>query len=127
MTATEREAVAQATRVDPELSMVSINQMAPVTESSAPTAGYKLVRTRTVQPEYPREAARLGEEGWVELRLTVAANGRVADVEVLDAQPRQLFDAAARKAAQKWRFEPPEDAGINEPQSALIRLTFVMD
>ncbi len=125
----EKAAMVRETQVDPTTSMVSIDRPAPVSSMVAPAApaSFKLVRTRTVQPEYPREAARLQQEGWVDLRLTVAPSGRVSDVDVVDAKPRQLFDAAARRAARQWRFEPPADSGIIEPQTAMIRLTFVMD
>ncbi|MEM6576635.1 MAG: TonB family protein [Pseudomonadota bacterium] len=126
----EQAAMVRETLVDPTTSMVSIDRPAPVSSIAAPVApaaSFKLVRTRTVQPEYPREAARLQQEGWVDLRLTVGPNGRVSDVDVLDAKPRQLFDAAARRAARQWRFEPPAKSGVVEPQTAMIRLTFVMD
>lgn len=61
---------------------------------------------RQVQPGYPPDAARRRQEGWVELSFTIAADGRVTDVQVVRAQPARVFDRAAISAMQQWTFEP---------------------
>ena len=55
---------------------------------------------------YPRVALRKGVEGWAELVFTVLADGSVADVRVLGAEPPGYFEDHARKSAFGWRFEP---------------------
>lgn len=57
-------------------------------------------------PVYPPDAARQQLEGWVELGFSVTAQGTVTDVRVLAAQPRRIFDAAAKAALLSWRYRP---------------------
>jgi protein TonB len=61
---------------------------------------------RQVPPEYPVDAARKRQEGWVELEFSVAADGQVRNVAVLRAQPARVFDREAVRAMQQWTFEP---------------------
>jgi protein TonB len=58
-----------------------------------------------VDPEFPREAVQAGiEKGIVKARMTVDGAGEVTRVEVLDAQPRRVFDRAVVKTLSQWRF-----------------------
>ena len=58
-----------------------------------------------VDPEFPREAAVAGvDKGLVKARMTIDATGEVTRVEVLDAQPRRVFDRAVVKTLSQWRF-----------------------
>ncbi len=57
-----------------------------------------------IPPIYPPAALFKNKTGWVEVLITVDAYGRVADVQVLDAQPAKLFDDAAINAVKKWSF-----------------------
>lgn len=70
-----------------------------------------------VQPTYPRRAMEQGKEGYVIVELTVGADGSVpADsVKVLEAEPKGLFDRAAIKAAQKFKYKPKVVNGIGQP------------
>ena len=58
-----------------------------------------------VDPEFPREAVQAGaDKGTVKARMTVDAGGEVVRVEILDAQPRRVFDRAVIKTLSQWRF-----------------------
>jgi len=58
-----------------------------------------------VEPEFPREAVQAGvDKGLVKARMTVDGTGEVTRVEVLDAQPRRIFDRAVVKTLSQWRF-----------------------
>lgn len=59
-----------------------------------------------IEPYYPRAAAEQGIEGWVHVRFTVGVDGTVAEdsIEVLDAQPADVFNASAIAAAARFRF-----------------------
>lgn len=59
-----------------------------------------------IQPNYPRKPAMEGIEGWVKFRFTIAADGTPKNIEVVDANPKRVFDRAARKAIYKWKFKP---------------------
>lgn len=69
-------------------------------------------------PEYPRKAARNGEEGWVKIEFTITAQGEVIDPKVVASQPRRIFDRAALKAIRKWRFKPKTVDGVAVPRRA---------
>lgn len=64
------------------------------------------VLTRRSEPYYPKDARRTRREGWVELQFTVAADGSVTHAEVVDAQPKNVFDRAAVTAVERWTFSP---------------------
>ncbi|GLR65231.1 TonB family protein [Marinospirillum insulare] len=67
-------------------------------------------------PRYPRQAMARRQEGWVELVFEVDAEGKVLTdtIRVVDAQPKNLFDRAARRAIARWRFAAYElGAGTN--------------
>lgn len=98
-----------------------------VAQDEAEDDGFRLQRINNVAPSYPRKAHADGIEGWVDLQLTVNPQGRVEDVTVLDAEPKQVFERAAIRAAVKWRFRPPEDAGITTNRSGRIRINFRLD
>ena len=58
-----------------------------------------------VDPEFPREAVQAGaEKGNVKARLTLDGNGNVTRVEVVEANPRRVFDRAVVRALSQWRF-----------------------
>ena len=58
-----------------------------------------------VDPEFPREAVQAGaDKGAVKARMTVEGSGEVVRVEILEAQPRRVFDRAVIKTLSQWRF-----------------------
>src|SRR5437870_4690162 len=60
--------------------------------------------------EFPREAVQAGaDSGRVKARLTIDQSGEVTRVEILEAQPRRLFDRAVTKSLSQWRFNPGKD------------------
>ncbi len=59
-----------------------------------------------VSPIYPRRALQLELEGWVVVEFDVTETGNVENVVVVDAEPKGVFDSAARKAAEKFRYRP---------------------
>ncbi|HET9694344.1 MAG TPA: TonB family protein [Steroidobacteraceae bacterium] len=84
----------------------------------------ELVRTRYVAPDYPEAALKKRLSGNVRARVTVRADGRVAEAVVLESTPPEVFDAAALAAARKWRFKPlgPADSGIEG--TAVVNIVF---
>lgn len=75
-----------------------------------------------VQPEYPGEALRRGQEGYVALEFTVTANGEVTDVAITDSEPAGVFEQPVREAIRRWRFEPATEGG--EPVEQRVRHQF---
>lgn len=63
-----------------------------------------------VDPEFPREAVQAGtEKGRVKARMTLSPSGEVTRVEVLEANPRRVFDRAVVKTLAQWRYSPGPD------------------
>lgn len=83
---------------------------APRTDLAAakPTAAPESTATRVlsrVEPEFPAEAARGGiENGRVVARMTLDGAGHVTNVEILEAQPRRVFDRSVQRALAQWKF-----------------------
>jgi periplasmic protein TonB len=64
-----------------------------------------------VNPDYPQSALRRQQEGWVQVQFTITPTGIVKDAIVVDAEPRDVFDAAALKAIAGWRYNPKVENG----------------
>ena len=66
---------------------------------------------KKVPPEFPAEAAKKGiSAGSVKAKLTIDADGKVSDVEIVEAEPKRVFDRAVKSALMEWKFEPGEKA-----------------
>ena len=74
-------------------------------------------------PKYPRRAFNSGRQGWVIIKLNVAATGETENVEVERAVPDALFPAGARSAVDAWKFEPPRNGALQNCR-VLIRYRF---
>lgn len=61
---------------------------------------------KAAAPDYPPSAMRAQREGWVVVAFTIKPDGHTSDVHVVDAQPRHIFDRAAREAVNRYRFSP---------------------
>ena len=59
-----------------------------------------------VPPNYPTKAALEVIEGWVNLAFSIDPLGKVFDVNVVDAEPKRIFDREAKKALKKWKYKP---------------------
>ncbi|MEM7730335.1 MAG: energy transducer TonB [Pseudomonadota bacterium] len=76
--------------------------------------GEALAAVSLDMPDYPSRAFRTGRQGWVLLRLDVAGDGSIADVEAQRALPVGLFERSAERAARTWRFEPPKGGALTD-------------
>jgi len=50
----------------------------------------------------------------VKARMTIDATGEVTRVEVLDAQPRRVFDRAVVRTLSQWRFNTGNSGRVVE-------------
>lgn len=77
-----------------------------------------------IVPGYPDDAERAARSGKVRLQLKLEADGRVIDVEVVDADPPGLFDEAARAAFATARFSPAYRDGKPVRVQMVIEVVF---
>jgi len=95
---------------------------APATIETRPPSRPLAPVTRE-SPEFPREALQAGvEKGLVRARLAIDASGRVTGVEILDSQPRRVFDRAVTRTLARWTYEPGA-AG----RTAVVEIAFDRD
>jgi TonB family protein len=84
-------------------------------------------RIREVPAVYPRDAARAGTEGWVQVEFTIAPDGTTQDLLVRESEPAAVFDKAAMDSVSKWRFEPIRRNGAPVAQRAMLQVRFMLD
>ena len=70
-------------------------------------------------PAYPPAAREARLEGYAEISVTVAPDGRVTRAVVISAMPRGEFEQAALAAARSWRLPP-----ASEPRELRRRFDF---
>ncbi len=77
------------------------------------TATPKVIKK--VPPDFPREAAQQSiSTGVVKAKMNIDAEGKVTSVEILEAEPRRVFDKAVSRALMDWRFEASGEKQIHE-------------
>lgn len=81
-----------------------------------------------IEPKYPIQAARDGKEGWVELAFIINELGGVEDVDVINAEPKRVFDREAKRALRKWKYKPLVENGKPVKQyNMTVRLDFTLN
>jgi protein TonB len=59
--------------------------------------------------------------------FTVNRGGNVVDVGILDSNPGDVFNDAAREAISQWRFEPSLENGAPVERLVAVRLMFNLE
>ena len=83
-----------------------------------------LTRTKKLAIDYPTDALAKGIEGWVDIDFMVTAEGGVAKIQVVDSNPRGIFDSAATRSVSRLRYQPPLQGGKAVPVGTRMRITF---
>lgn len=104
----------------------------PQMKTDLRTFGSNMDKTATpvvrVEPRFPVEALRDGINGWVKLRFNIDESGSVTDVEVMQAEPRGVFDREATRALRRWKYQPQVIDGKAIRQTNLqVVLDFTVD
>jgi protein TonB len=80
---------------------------------------------REIVPDYPEDADRRQLSGKVRLQLKLEADGRVSDIEIVHADPPEVFDESALRAFRHARFAPAQRNG--RPVRARVLIEVVYD
>ena len=104
------------------------SQSQAVAASAAGESNYwQQVRTAVAnQVRYPDFARRQRREGYVLVRLSIDADGRLSSVVPLESSSR-IFVESAAQAVEKAAPFPPPPAGVSEELTAVIPICFRMD
>jgi TonB family protein len=71
----------------------------------APPGDYVVPLVR-IAPQYPGSAAATHLNGCVVIAADVRPDGLSDNYEIVDSQPAGVFDDAALRAMNQWRFQP---------------------
>jgi protein TonB len=89
-------------------------------EGQVDQAPASVVKTR---PAYPYRARRLNLSGEVRVRFLVGPSGRVRDIQIIQADPPDVFDHSVISALSSWRFAPGRVQG--RPVATWVTTTIV--
>lgn len=70
------------------------------------------------KPPYPSISRRMGEEGVVQLRVSVDASGNVQQIEIHRGSGYPRLDQSALQTVRRWRFVPARQG--NQPVSSWV-------
>ena len=75
------------------------------------------------QPQFPASAVKEGvRDGRVLAQMTVNGDGSIGRVDIVEAQPRNVFDKEVRRALSGWRYEAP-----GQPRHTTVEFVFKLD
>lgn len=97
---------------------------APAEAAPAPAETHPAEIVKTTPPDYPPDAVRKRQEGWVEVEFTVTPDGSVANPTVVNANPARVFNAAALSAVGRWTFKPRMENGKAVEEKIRRRIEF---
>ncbi|HEY0746674.1 MAG TPA: energy transducer TonB [Steroidobacteraceae bacterium] len=83
-----------------------------------------LTRLNKLDVQYPARALQTNVEGWVEIGYTVAPDGSVGNVKVLNGSPAKVFDASATKAVSHLRYQPVVQGGKAIAVGTQVRIVY---
>ena len=78
-------------------------------------------------PTYPRASIEMGHQGDVLVRIHVAPDGSVVDVELVSSSGYERLDEAALATVRRWRFRPATEGGLAVADRFLHRLKFRLE
>jgi protein TonB len=82
---------------------------------------------RNPAPPYPPQSRRFGEEGTTMLRVFVAADGSVRQVEVKTTSGSSRLDDSALRTVRGWKFVPAKRGSVAVDSWVLVPIVFKLE
>ncbi len=80
-----------------------------------------------VGAKYPPEAKAARIEGQVTLKYDISVDGVVHNVSIVQAEPKGVFEQAAKGAVEQWRYKAPILDGVSQSVTGVVStLKFVL-
>lgn len=107
----------------------NIDAITPMTELSyrPEEVDQRPTLLRSFSPQYPYLASRDNIEGWVTVRFVVGVDGCIGKAEVVAAEPEGIFEEAALKAIERYKFKPAIKNGETVNCIMKQRIRFYLD
>jgi protein TonB len=67
---------------------------------------------------------RAQQEGWVVVSFMIDPDGRTSHIDVVDSEPRRVFDRAAIEAVSRYQFTPAKRGGVPTASTQQQRIEF---
>lgn len=101
---------------------IAIGEMTPWDDTLIePTPIYR------IDPEYPINEARRGNEGWVKIKFDISEYGFVKNPEVIDNMGGKGFIKKSLKALERWRYAPKFVDGESQvAEGMFVQLDFTL-
>lgn len=80
-----------------------------------------------LQPTYPPGMIRAEKEGVVVIRVLIGTDGRVKDVQKVEAAEEAFYRATAEQALKRWRFLPATEDGAAKESWKVMTIRFRLD
>lgn len=87
---------------------------------------YRSAYLHNPQAPYPERSRELGEQGRVQLKVRVSAQGKALQVDIVSSSHSRRLDEAARLAVADWRFLPARQDGVAIESTLLVPVSFVL-
>lgn len=99
--------------------LAKLQQSVVISDAEPKEPPSELEATKRVAPDYPIDAARKGQFGYVTIRYVVDEDGSVIAVDTLDSFPEKVFERSAMNALKRWKYKP-----TGKKQIGSVKMTF---
>jgi TonB family protein len=95
-------------------------------EGTVETSGGPILEKaiKKVEPDYPPIARAAGSEGKVMVNVTISAEGKVIEAEIIEGHP--LLRDCVLQAVKQWEFKPTELSGVPVKVQAVLTFEFTL-
>ena len=110
----------QQARTPPPAASTASTAAAPVAQTATTSA----TPINTPPPDYPAAAMRQGAGGTVQVKLSIASDGSVSQLDIVKTSGNRALDRAALSALRRWTFQPATQNGQPVSSEVIVPITF---